>query len=62
MDNHPFFWYTVSTPTKEDTMLRKRLITLLIETDEGRPEDWDWPSLIDASPLTTIQVVNVEEV
>jgi hypothetical protein len=43
------------------TMLRKRLITLLIETDEGRPEDWDWPSLVDASPKTTVQVVNVEE-
>jgi hypothetical protein len=42
-------------------MLRKRLITLFIETDEGRPEDWDWMSLIDASPLTTVQVVNVEE-
>lgn len=43
-------------------MLRKRLLTILIETDEGRPEDWDWTSLIDAGPNTTIQVVNVEEV
>lgn len=42
-------------------MLRKRLITLLIETDDGRPEDWDWVSLIDASPLTTIELVHWEE-
>ena len=42
-------------------MLRKRLITLLVETDEGRPEDWDWPSLIDASPQTTIEVVHSED-
>lgn len=43
-------------------MLRKRLLTIFIETDDGRPEDWDWPSLIDASPQTTIEIVNVEKV
>lgn len=46
-------------------MLRKRLITLLVETDEGRPEDWDWSALIfnkaSSSDLNTVTVVNVEE-
>ena len=42
-------------------MLRKRLVTLLIETDEGRPENWDWVSLIDAGPKTTIDVVHWEK-
>jgi hypothetical protein len=42
-------------------MLRKRLITLLVETDEGRPEDWDWKALIDASLDTTIDLVHWEE-
>lgn len=42
-------------------MLRRRILTLDITTDEGRPEDWDWPSLIDASPNTEIKVVGVIE-
>lgn len=42
-------------------MIRTRLITLLIETDEGRPEDWDWQAIVaDAGPNTTVRVVNVE--
>lgn len=27
-------------------MLRKRIIVLEIETDEGRPEDWDWQGML----------------
>lgn len=43
-------------------MLRKRLIYLEIETDEGDPQYWDWEELIDASPKTTIRVVYSEDV
>lgn len=46
-------------------MLRKRYITLEIETDEGRPEDWDWNGILFkkyASHKNWVRVVNVEEV
>jgi hypothetical protein len=44
-------------------MLRKRLITLLIETDEGRPEEWDWENILSVPEHgnTTVTVVHVEE-
>jgi len=45
-------------------MLRKRFITLEIETDEGRPEDWDWNSLLflpGRQDKNSVKVVNVEE-
>lgn len=47
-------------------MLRRRYITLEIETDEGRPEDWDWQVIVfgrGSNALTgnTAKVVNVEE-
>ena len=44
-------------------MIRKRYITLEIETDEGRPEDWDWTNMLSLPEHgnTTVKVVNVED-
>lgn len=44
-------------------MLRRRIITLDIETEDGRPEDWDWHHILfDGRPGNTVEVVNVEKV
>ena len=45
-------------------MIRKRYITLEIETDEGRPEDWDWQRIVfkaKTSDKNRAKVVNVED-
>lgn len=42
-------------------MLYNRVVTLLVETDEGRPEDWDWSYLVKAGPRTKVTLLNVEK-
>lgn len=43
-------------------MLRRRIITLDIVTEDGKPELWDWQALLGDGPGTTeVSVVNVIE-
>lgn len=38
----------------------EHVITLVIRTEHDRPEQWDWPTLLDLAPEESVTVVSFE--